>query len=989
MAWALVLRSFVGTNTVCFGFRTSGREAASNGPSMRGAVGCFANMVMCNLDLSAYKSLAMVLQTAEDQYTSCLPHQHIAVAEIHHALGMRGNDRLFNSVLSFSTDASDLNSKFTTREGFEIRSVRSQETSQHELAVNVRCSEGKLLVSIGSTIMLEAQATGLAHTFGRAIKAVLDAPHGSVGGVDLFTDRDYAQIISWGNEADAGHHPHQVGLLHGLVANMAAAQPVEAQAVCAWNGELTYSQLQQYASMLAQRLVQAGVGPHVTVPVVLEKSVWAPVMLLAVLMAGGAFVPIDAEELSLLQPISAQLNAKVAVSCESAASAVGTLFETVVVVSSALLEQLTSDPHQQHPEPTLVTEDDIACVFFTPVTSKDIKGLAFTHAAMSTALSAQGPAASITSASRVLQLSSFHVDIALAEVFTTLISGGCVCIPTSSDRIVDYAGAVRRMDVNWSYMTPLLSRKVNVDLVPSLKTVCFRTRCLDEDSWMLWADKKKVLFAYGAPDICALGISFLEVSSPRQLNRFGRPLVGSFWVVNPEDHRRLMPVGAVGELVIEGPTLGCDFVGGRAETAHWNRADFNDGKKTKYFKTGHRVRYTEGGCMEIVSSKREDLEIGGKTIVLADIEQHVRRCLGHGIDVMVEAIAFKGSKSVPILAAFVELGALFEGSDDLTKLSPVTKERLFMAKKLVETGLRNSMPAYKLPSIYIPIRHLPVTPSLKVNRRKLQKKIHGLSHEQLLGLAMVPNPHEVQTIGLKPLPLTETEERMRQIWADVLTVDTSAIGAADGFFQCGGDNVLAASLVTTCRRQGITISITDVLRNASLADLCRCMSAVDYSAKSAKSGSNPALSPPQNTGEQNAASSLAMISEDAHRQGPGSQGWRREEADQRGRRGHGDADALHRIGHAPRPRQHQLFRLQIYRPGRQQGPGGGLRDVGGHPSHPAHGLCAAQPAGVPGGAEVARNRLQALSLPELPPGLARREDDQEGPEPAGGPSARP
>jgi len=817
LAWALVLRAFCGSSDVAFGFRTTGREAASRGPSLRGAVGSFANTVVCRLDLSPSRSLATMLRSVEDAYTACLPHQHVSVAEVHHALGLRGDEKLFNSLLSFAGEAGDLNGKFHAHSPpFELRSVSSFETSPYEVAVHARFCGGKLVVDIGSNVLLESQAEMLANTLGQAVRAVLGTPNGPVGGVELFTDRDYAQIVSWGNEAGV---EHQVDTLHRLVEKSATRCP-DAPAVCAGDGELTYRQLDQYSSTLAQHLIEQGVGPNVTVPVVLEKSLWAPVTMLAVMKAGGAFVPIDAEELGLLQPISEQLNAQIAVGCPSSATALRNLFETVVIVTPAFVEQFHL-PAQ--PVKSLATFDDLACVFFTPASSKTVKGLAFTHAAMTTTTSAQGPAASIASTSRVLQLSSFNVDIALSEVFTTLVAGGCVCIPASSERVLDYAGVVQRMGVTWSYMTPLLSRKLNVDGLPTLKTVCFRTRSLDEDSWMPWASKKRVLFAYGAPDVCPLGISFLEVFGPQHLNRIGQPLAGGFWVVNPEDHRRLMPVGAIGELVVEGPTLGCDFSRGRVDLTHWNTADFNAGKKTRYFKTGHRVRYTEGGCMELVASKKEDLEISGKTIVLADVEQRLRGCLGQGIDVMVEAIAFKGSKSTPTLAAFVELGSLFDGSEDLTRLSGVTRERLFIAKKLVEKALRNTVPAYQLPQIFIPVRHLPVTSSLKVNRRQLQKRIHGLSREQMLSLSSVPNPDEVQAIGLNPLPLTQSEEHMRALWARVLGIDETAVGSADGFLRAGGDDILAAQLVAACRAEGIIIAVGDVLRNISLADLCRCM----------------------------------------------------------------------------------------------------------------------------------------------------------------------
>ncbi|TLD17678.1 uncharacterized protein PgNI_00637 [Pyricularia grisea] len=826
LGWGLVLRVFSGKDNVCFGYRATGREAASGGPSMRNAVGCFSNTVACNFDLSPYNALANVLAIVEEQYVASLRHQHVSIPEIHHVLGKRGDEQLFNSVVSFTNEPSELRSRHTGPADFELNSISHTETSCYDLAINVRFDSGRLVVDIGSMSLVgEREAPNIANTLSKALCTIMENPTSSIQGINLFTDRDYAQIVAWANER-APPEP-RVAVVHELVETNARSNP-HAMAVCAWDGQLTYGKLDDLSTRLAQRLAEAGVTTGVTVPLLLQKSFWSPVAMLAVLKAGGAFVPIDSGDLSLVQPIFENINSRVAIECENAGGVLRNLFDTVIVLNSELMTQLKLQA-PRHVE-SLATEDDAACVFFTPSNSREVRGTAFTHGALSIALLTQGPAASINYASRVMQLSSYNVDIAISEVFATLVNGGCICIPTETERVFDFVGAVRRMEVNWSYMTPHLSRKLNLDQLPSLKTVCFRTRSLDEDTYAPWAGKKKVLFAYGSPDVCPLGISFLEVHGTHELNRIGTPLAGNFWLVNPEDHRNLMPIGSIGELVIEGPTLGCSFARGQMDRTHWNAAEFSDSApgKTRYFKTGHSMRYMDGGALQLVSHKREDIEIDGSTIVLSEVEQNLRRCLGQGMDVVVEAIAFKSSKTPPVLTAFVELGSMFDGPEDLHRLSHVTRERTFKAKRVAETGMRNKVPHHMIPQIFVPVKDLPITSSLKVNRRKLQKAIHGLSREQLLQLSSVPNPHEVQTVGTNSLPLTQTEERMRRIWAHVLNIeDETSISAADGFIKAGGDDILAAKLVVCCRQEDIAISIADVLRDMPLTNLCRSVTAGD------------------------------------------------------------------------------------------------------------------------------------------------------------------
>lgn len=525
----------------------------------------------------------------------------------------------------------------------------------------------------------------------------------------------------------------------------------------------------------------------------------------------------------MIQPIFERLNSRVAISSELAAPVLSNLFDRVVVLTDDLMNVL---PRGEGPLTSMAAPTDPACILFVPISSTDARGVTFSHAALSTSLMGQGPAARISPLSRVMQLSSFNVDICITEIFTTLAYGGCVCVPSAVERLQDFSAAANRMQVNWSYMTPLLSRKVDPTLLPSLKVVCFRTRGLDDDTYNIWHGKANVVLAYGPQDVCPLGIAFLEALGPQHLKSIGRPFAGNFLIVNPEDHKKRVPVGAVGELVVEGPTLGFSYPNRESTMTPLSPLGPASAGKARYLKTGHRARYTEKGLMEFISSKRDDIDMDGKVVNLTEIEQYLRRCLGQGVDVVVETVIFRGpAKNDTVLTAFIELGDRFGNEETLASLSPTTKEQLALAKQLVTMGLKNTLPPSMIPSAFIPVKHLPITPSLKVNRRRLQKMIAGLTKEDLVNLAKVPNKASFQ--HLKPLPLTQGEEKMRAIWARVLGVEEAKVSAVDSFFSVGGDDIAAAQLVAVCRQQDIAISIADVLRSATLTELSQAIVTVD------------------------------------------------------------------------------------------------------------------------------------------------------------------
>lgn len=558
-------------------------------------------------------------------------------------------------------------------------------------------------------------------------------------------------------------------------------------------------------------------------------------------------IPIDAEATDMFPWIVQVIHRGFILASDS----VRGYFESSGCPTIAVNEQTILSPYVQAvelPAPVPIRPHDIACILLTLTSSKSGKAVSYSHGALATSCAGQGATLRINPSSRVMQLSSYNIDVSLAEIFTTLVNGGCVCIPSTSERISGFTAAAQHMRVNWTYLTPPLSRKLDPDALPGIAVVCFRATQLEAEIYSQWQGKAKVILVYGSAEACPLGLSATEVTGPLTPG-FGNPFCGNFWIVSPEDHNRLMPVGAVGELVIGGAPLSCassldmvnlDFdVLVRTSTARAQSLLEQSG--SRLLKTGRLVRYREKGEIEFVTLEGERSEIGSKSFRVSEIESQLRRCIGEGIDVVVEMVAFKDTNSTPVFTVFVELGDnLLEGREDLASLDDTTRQRLVHYKQKVDLALRQTIP---LPMAYVPVRRLPLTTSLRVNRRGLQKLIAGLSRQQLLSLADVENMHSIHPTDIQPLPLTQGEQQMRALWARVLGIeDQASITANDGFMTRGGDIVMAHSLVVLCRQRGIDISIVDVLHNRTLSELCKGLAS--FQIPTVKS----------NQGEQNGAS---------------------------------------------------------------------------------------------------------------------------------------
>lgn len=819
VAWALVLRAYVGSDSACFGYRTSGRDIPVD--NLSDAVGCFSTEMICRLDVYSSQFIAQLLLDSAEIHQEALHHQHVSVNNIHHALETKGR-RLFNTCLSFGYE-------YIAEEpsaGVKFRHVRNMQASEYDVNVDVVFKNGTVVIDLGHRILTSEQASHVGHAFGRAITAIMEITGGQVKEVDLFSEHDHQQILVWNGQPKIAPSKEHV---HELIAKNAIEHP-DIQAISAWDGVFSYAELDKMSMILAGALSQAGVKHQTPVPIIMDKSRWVVPAMLAVLNIGACIVPVDTSLPSIFSWVIKSVGAKIALASESVRKHLKDVNNCDIVFINE--ETIAALPE----EPTLVTsartdDDDVACILFNSDVVQTRRGITYSHSALATACVGQGPALRINPSSRVMHYSSYSSDIALAEIFTTLTNGACICIGKSV-KAADFATAAQRMNVNWTYLTPTLSRRLSPESMPDMAIVCFRTQQLDEDVYSQWAGKAKIILAYGSAEACVLGLSASEVRDAFAVRGIGSPYCGNFWVVNPSDSNKLMPIGAVGELVIAAPTLavGRDLDTGPIQLNKSKKANAarsgRSNRPGRLLKTGHYVRYVEHGQLELVSVPTEKIDLGSGVVNTAEIERNLRRCLGRSIDVAVTKIAFSytDSDSTPIIAAFVELNDELYHGEDLSRLKPQTKERLYMAKQMACLSLRGST----LPDTFVPVRQLPLTPAYEVSHRELQKMIRGLSKTQLLGLAQVPNPQEVNAAGLEPLPLTAAEERMRSLWQEVLGLsNNSPIRPTDGFMSLGGDLDLAHNLVVACREHEVSISILDVVRNMPLDELCRGISMPD------------------------------------------------------------------------------------------------------------------------------------------------------------------
>ncbi|HVR96706.1 MAG TPA: amino acid adenylation domain-containing protein [Thermoanaerobaculia bacterium] len=744
-----------GRQDVVSGLVTHGRPEELGGEQIRGL---FLNVVPLRVRLSPGSWTDLIQETFRAEQ-EMLPYRRYPLAAIQAQLGNRPLfEVLFNFVYFHVAD------NIVTSEAARVLDLRKREGTSFPLQVGFMklVNTPQLLVELeyDAGILSPVQMESMAGCYLQALAAMVRAPLQARDACSLLSAAERHQLVAEWNDTAA---PYALeGCLHQHVAAQVVRTPESVAVSCA--GELlTYGELGRRARQLARRLRDLGAGPDRTVAIAAERSLEMMVGLLAILEAGGAYVPLD-----LSYPPE-----RLAFMLEDSGASLLLLGRNRAGVPAVpgVREVRIDEGGGPGLPPGGVTADHLAYVIYTSGSTGRPKGAMNTHRAICNRLLWMQEAYGLTPDDRVLQKTPTSFDVSVWELFWPLMTGARLVLarPGGHQDPAYLAELIRDEGITTVHFVPSLLRAFLDEAETEVCGASLR-RVVASGEALPLALQQRFSARFRAPLYNLYGPTEAAVDVSAWTCRdegpvavpIGRPIANLRLLVLDASFRPV-PVGVAGELYIGGEGLGRGYLGRATLTAERFVPDPQAAAPgSRLYRTGDLARHRPDGALEFLGRLDHQVKVRGVRIELEEVEAALRR---HPAvrEAVVAAVAGREEAGEPLLVAYVVPAAEAPEAAAL--------------RALAETRLPSSM----VPSRFVFLESLPLTPSGKVDRRALPDPGDGTARSDLVA------------------PRDALELELARLWEEVLGL--RPVGVRDDFFTLGGHSLAAVRVLARIRRR--------------------------------------------------------------------------------------------------------------------------------------------------------------------------------------------
>ncbi|MEM7795315.1 MAG: amino acid adenylation domain-containing protein, partial [Cyanobacteria bacterium P01_C01_bin.118] len=784
-AFKVLLYRYTGQSDITVGSPIANRNEAA----IEGLIGLFMNTLALRTQLGNNPKFCDLLHQVREVALGAYSHQDLPFEKLIEILRLPRNlshPPLFQVMMILQNAPSPtLQLPGLTLSGLDLVNT----TAKFDLTLIVIEIEDRLqcILEYNTDLFEEVTIDRLASHFHTLLMGIVANPDTRLHDLPLLTTEESAQLHQW-TQTETQTLPKLC--LHQLFETQVEKTP-EATAVVFEQTSLTYGNLNQQANRLAHHLQSLGVGPEILVGICAERSLEMLVGLLAILKAGGAYVPMDPSYPGTrLQFMLSDAKISVLLTQTHLLDRLPSLDAKIVLLDrdESNIAQLSSEPLSNE-----ITPDHLAYVIYTSGSTGRPKGVMIPHRGLVNYLSWATQAYNVATGGGAPVHSSLGFDATITGLWAPLLVGKPVVLLSPQQEV---EALCQTLQANQQYslvkLTPAHLELLNQMLPP--ETLAHQTQALviggealmghQLTFWQTHAPKTRLINEYG-PTETVVGCCVYETDETTDLTGaipIGRPIANTQLYVL-DAYQQQVPVGVTGELYIGGSGVARGYL----NRPNLTREKFIDNPfgEGRLYKTGDLVRYRPDGVLDYLGRIDHQVKIRGFRIELGEIETAL---LQHAQIREAVAIARQDNPDQKQLVAYLTLR-----TSDPEQQAPSISD--------LRQWLQEQLPDYMIPSAFVWLDHIPLTPNGKVDRQAL------------------PAPQLDRSSLTAPFtaPRSQLEQQLATIWNNVLDVDD--IGIDDNFFELGGDSILSLQIITQATQTGLKLTLKQLFQHQTIRTL--------------------------------------------------------------------------------------------------------------------------------------------------------------------------
>ncbi|MBK3493951.1 amino acid adenylation domain-containing protein [Viridibacillus sp. YIM B01967] len=789
-AYNILLAKYSGQEDIVIGTPVSGR----NHLETESVIGMFVNTLAVRSLPSGNKIFMDYLTEIKDKIFQVFDYQDYPLEELVSQLSVDrdpSKNPIFNHLFTMqNNDDEVLQSKKLAMKIYEY----STGVSSFDIALNTIEKNGEIHFSLdySTTLFKRSTLIRLAEHYVNILRHITEKPMSKIYEIDMCSKSGRKKIFEFNKDTYDDNKPT---ILHTLFEEQVAKTPnLPAITIHSYEKDvpdchlfisntLTYDELNVAANKLGRTLKNKGIQKEKIVGILAESSFDLIIGILGVLKSGGAYLPLHPEQPAerlafMIEDCNISLllveNGDLAIQVLDQLTKIG--IDCSVMMIDKIDESIDGSNLEHFNDPK-----DLAYVIYTSGTTGNPKGVMVEHESISRSIQWRKNEYKLDSANTVLQMFSHAFDGFLTSFFTPIISGSEVILLSSEEtkdavRIVDY---IRDKKVTHFISIPTFySTLLQVSEPSDLSSLNIVTLVGEKTSVDLVNESKKKLGGvelineYGPTENTVISTIYRDMQ-PNKDVLIGKPVVGTKIYIL-DSYGNPQPIGVPGEMYLAGERLARGYIGQPDLTSEkFVHNSFTPGERM--YKTGDMGKWTEDGNITYIGRIDDQVKLRGYRIELGEIEAAL--------------LKHKNIKQAMVV---------LEASNN-SLCAYVVSNSDVMVHDLREHLLKQ-LPTYMIPAYFVLLKHMPLTPNGKIDKRALPK----------------PNVNsEIEYIA----PRNDVEEKLAELWCEVL--DVKRVGIMDNFFHFGGDSIKAIQVAARAVEYDLNLDVKDLLKHQTILEVSK------------------------------------------------------------------------------------------------------------------------------------------------------------------------